>query len=70
MQTVILLWVTFRTDWNKEASPFETFDQFVICLIFALHELEPHSIKFSCFKGLWIPKGKEKTNLISSLFSF
>ena len=28
MQTLILLWVTFRTDWNKEASPFETFDQF------------------------------------------
>lgn len=23
MQTIILLWVTFRTDWKKEASSFE-----------------------------------------------
>ena len=30
MQTLILLWVTYRTDWSKEVSTFTLF--FLVCV--------------------------------------
>lgn len=48
MQTIILLWVTIRTDWKKEASSFELIIFFFFLVFLPIFNEARRCLKNAC----------------------